>query len=381
VKIMHFCCEYPPSGYGVGKYIGEISAGLRKLGHETIIVTTRVAGLPEEEVIDQGKVYRLYDEGDIGDPALARRVLSLARDHQVDVIESVERLGEAAELLKHKHRPPVLINCRYNDIVHQARYAQAWYRWQRVVIDVACFRQRKRLARELYSIEHADLLAAPSQWMIDGLRAQGVRLPAKTMVLPKPLSSLPAWENGEAEEPTVLLVARLDFGKGLLYLRDLLYRIQKHVPNVRLEIAGPDSYARFIGSVRKWTEKHLGPMIRHVRFLGALSPSELDAAYRRAWVVVIPSRWDTSPTVLLEAMVRSKAIVVSPNGGMAEYLGSMDWVADPAGNDFSQKLVQLLQSRELRSRIGNESQQRAALHYAPGMAAEKYIDFIRTLGI
>ena len=61
MKILHFCCEYPPTGWGVGKYIAEISSGLRKMGHETIIVTTRVAGLPEVEELEHGRIYRLYD--------------------------------------------------------------------------------------------------------------------------------------------------------------------------------------------------------------------------------------------------------------------------------------------------------------------------------
>ncbi len=377
MRIMHFCCEYPPSGFGVGKYIGEISAGLRKLGHETVIVTTRVAGLPEVEDIERGRVYRIYDFADIGSPALAQRVLELASSHKVNLIESVDRLGEAAELLKIANRPPVLINCRYNDLVHQARYAQAWYKWQKLAIDLACLRERKRMKRERFCVENADLLAAPSKWMIDGLENQGLALPLHRAVLPKPLASLSGWVNREANKPTILLVARLDFGKGLLYLRDILARVTAAIPDVCLEIVGPDSYARFIGSVQKWTERDLGIHKQHVRFLGSLGRVELDEVYRRAWCVMIPSRWDTSPTVLLEAMVRSKPVVVSPFGGMAEYVGDgYEYVADPGCPEFADDILALLQDEGKRKAVGERLRRRAAVEYTPEHAAEAYAGFV-----
>jgi glycosyltransferase involved in cell wall biosynthesis len=378
MNILHFCWEYPPRGSGVGKYFGEISAGLRKMGHRTIIVTSRGEDLPEEELLEGGKIYRIYDNSEIGKPEIAERVLSLARKHNVDLIESADRLGEAAGLIKMKQRPPVMINCRYNDVVLRARYSQAWYFWQKLAIDLACLREFRRMRRERYSIEHADLLAAPSSWMLEALRSQGVRLPASNAVLPKPLAPLRNWTNNEADKPTLLLVARLDFGKGMLFLRDILARIARRFPDVCLEIAGGDSYARFIGSTRAWTERHLKNQRFRVRFLGQLSPSQLDDAYRRAWVVIIPSRWDTSPTVLLEAMVRAKPVVVSPYGGMAEYLGDdQRLIAEPEQAEFANAICSLLEDRSLRCMIGENLQSRAADNYSPEQAAKRYVDFVQ----
>ena len=378
MKILHFCWEYPPRGSGVGKYIGEISAGLRKLGHQTIIATSRGDGLPEEEALAGGRIYRMYDYGDIGKASVTDRVLAMAREHAVDLIEAVDHLGEAADLLRRPARPPVLINCRYNDVVLRARYAQAWYGWQRRAIDLACWRDFRRLGRERYSIEHADLLAAPSGWMLEALRAQGVRLPARTAVLPKPLDSIPGWTNAEAAAPTLLLVGRIDVGKGVPYLRDLLERVSRRHPGVVLEFAGEDGYARFLGSMRAWTERQLGEQRGRVRFLGRLGPQELDQAYRRAWVVLVPSRWDTSPTALLEAMVRAKPVVASPFGGMAEYMGGGgEWIADPGRPAFADAVARLLGDAELRQAVGRQLQNRAAQEYDPAGAAQKYVDFVR----
>lgn len=350
------------------------------MGHQTIIATSRGEGLPEEEALDGGRIYRLYDYDEIGKPAVAQRVLELARKHSVDLIEAIDHLGEAAELLKKNSRPPVLINCRYNDVVFHARYAQAWYAWQKWTIDLACLRDWRRLRRERFSIEHADLLAAPSIWMLDALKAQGLHLPDRTAVLPKPLHSLAGWSNAEASQPTLLLVGRVDIGKGVPYLRSLLARIARRFPDICLEIAGEDSYARFLGSMRAWTEKHLKEQRVRVRFLGQLGLRELDQAYRRAWVVISPARWDTSPTVLLEAMVRAKAVVASPFGGMAEYMGGAgEWIADPGEEKFADAVIALLSDSVSRREVGEKLKRRAEEEYSPAHAARQYVDFVQNV--
>ncbi len=377
MKVLHFCWEYPPRGSGVGKYIFEISAGLRALGHESIVVTSRGDGLPEREELPHGCIHRIYEEREIGSCTVAERVLSLARDYRVDLIEAVDHLGEAAELLKMRSRPPVLINCRYNDVVLRARYAQAWYGWQRRVIDLACLRDRARLRRERFSIEHADFLAAPSAWMLDALQQQGLRLPEIRGVLPKPLAALPEWTNAEAEEPTLLLVGRIDIGKGIGYLRDILKQVSKLYPRVVLEIAGGDSYARFLGSMRAWLERELGDMRARVRFLGQLNAAKLNEAYRRAWAVIMPSRWDTSPTALLEAMARAKPVVASPFGGMSEYLGDRQWIADPGAEVFAERISDLLGDAGRRMCVGQGLQTRLLKEYQPALAAERFVTFVR----
>jgi glycosyltransferase involved in cell wall biosynthesis len=377
VKILFHCWEYPPRGSGIGKYIGEISAGLRNAGHETIIVTSAGDGLPDEEQLNRGRVYRLYDCNEIGDPALAERVLAIANKHDVDLIESVDHLGEAAELLKLRPRPPILINCRYNDVVRRARYAQAWYKWQKRIIDLACLRDWRRLGREKFCIENADLLAAPSAWMLDALRAQGIKLSSHTAVLPKPLSPMPEWKNNESRQPTLLLVGRIDVGKGIPYLGDVLANVAGRFPDVCLEIAGDDSYARFLGSMRSWTERHLGGQSSRVRFLGQLGPKELDDAYRRAWVVIVPSRWDTSPTALLEAMVRGKAVVASPFGGMPEYLSGTDCViANPETSSFPEAVTMFLADERKRRDAGRSALLRAESEYSPAACVLRYLEFV-----
>ena len=335
--------------------------------------------MPEEVRLDSGIIYRAYEYHEIGSSRVISLILDFARRHRIDMIEAPDHLGEAAGLLKLRNRPPVMINCRYNDVFLKARYAQVHYSWQKMTIALACLRQWRTIQRERYSIEKADLLAAPCRLMLDGLRGQGVKLPVRTKVLPKPITPVPFWKNCEAERPTILFVGRIDIGKGIECLPGLLKNILKIFPDILLEIAGSDSYARFIGSTQAWLTKRLQPMRDNVHFLGFLNRQELDEAYRRAWVVIVPSKWDTSPTSVLEGMVRRKAIVASPHGGMPEYLAGTDCViADPATPAFATAVCEFLKSQSLRRKAGESGEARVLENYNPEVCAAEYVSFIRS---
>jgi glycosyltransferase involved in cell wall biosynthesis len=379
-RILHLCWEYPPTGSGIGQYIESISAGLRALGHYTVIITSRAEGLSEREQLPNGKILRIYDRKDIGSKWLAEKVLKIAKEEKIDIIEAPEHFGEAAVLLRSKKRPPVMINCRYNDVLLQARYAQVHYPIQKLMIQLACVRQWKLHRRERYSIEHADLLAAPSRIMMEGLRNQGVKIPKRTAVLPKPLIPLMEWENSESIQPTVLLLGRIDIGKGIGFLPEMIRQVKAEIPNVLFEIAGADSYARGLGNCRDWLEKQLVSEQEHIHFTGQLNRQEVNEAYRRAWVVIVPSKWDTSPTTVLESMQRRKAIVASPFGGMAEYLeGTGNLIEDPHTPKFASAIIGFLKNENKRKEVGESGRQKAFDVFLPETCANKYVDFINQI--
>ncbi len=374
MTILFLSWEYPPHGSGIGRYVDEMSAALRAAGHFIVVLTSRGPGLPERTDVDGGIILRLFDRAELRSSAVATLAATVARQYEVDWIEAAEHWGEGATLLRLPNRPPVVVKMHYNDVLKTSRYAQAWYPWQRYMIDLACLRQWRTLRAERYSIEQADVLQAPCQRMLDEARHQGLSLPRRCAVVPNPIRSLPGWGNREAEAPTLLWVGRLDIGKGLPYLRNLLERLTPDFPGLRLEIAGADSYARGLGTLRKWLENQLGGMHRYVHFLGVLGVQDLDDAYRRAWVVIVPSRWDTFSTVVLEAMVRGKPIVASPHGGAPEMLeGTSCVVADPLSAGFVGGVADLLSDPARRHASGLSARVRAELAYAPATVADTYV--------
>ena len=351
-----------------------MARALRESGHFTVVVTSHGTEGPAEEAVENGIIYRAYSIEDIGKKNIVELVLRKANEHYVDWIEGAEHLGESARLIDCRSRPPVVIKAHYNDVLKCSRYAQAHYRWQKILIDLACWRDRERLLRERDSLENADVLITPSARIMKEMSNKDLHLPIRRYIVPNPITLVPDWVNREAPDPTVLLIGRIDIGKGIEYLPRLLDTLVPRFPNLRIEIVGGDSYARIIGSTRHWLLRKLGSRSRHVRFLGTVSHNELDEVYRRAWVVIVPSRWDTFPTVVLEAMIRGKAIVASPHGGMPEMLsGTEGVIADPSTSDFAEAVADLLANPAKRRRAGESALAKARHDYDPKKIASDYI--------
>ena len=382
MNVLFHCYEYPPQAGGVGSYLQHMGAALTSLGHRVVTVTSRSPGLPECEETASGLVYRLYDRAGMRSAPVRDAVLAVARDHRVDLIEGADHLGEMAGLLRLRDRPPILVKVHGSNPIRVVQQAQVIHRWQRAMIQLALWRNRGQTASERYSIERADLLQVPSQRLWDELRRQGLRLTDRCAVIPNPIMPVPGELDGEAGAPTILFPSRLEVRKGIQYLPTMLRRIAQEVPGVRLEIAGDDSYARGLGSLRAWLLSRLGEVGPHVHFLGKLDGDAMAKAYGRAWVVILPSRWDNFPMVVLEAMVRERAVVSSPHGGMPEMLAETGCrIALPEAPDFAGQVVAFLKDRDLRRRAGQSARDRALALYGPARVAQQYLAFLRAQGI
>jgi len=135
--------------------------------------------------------------------------------------------------------------------------------------------------------------------------------------------------NGVALEPAapvpargpVLCVARLVPKKGVDTLLHAVADLADTQPDLRVELAGGGELSDELAALAA----RLGIADR-VAFLGALSSTEIDAAYRRASMFVLPCRIDADgdrdgmPTVILEAMSRGLPVVSTEIIGIPEVI-------------------------------------------------------------
>lgn len=382
MNILFHCWEFPPHGSGVGSYVSHMTKAFQKRGHFTIVVTSHGDEGQSEERSSNGVVFRAYKMQDIGKQCIIDLVLQLAEKYNVDWIEGVDRLGESSGVISSSRRPPVVIKAHYNDVLNISRYGHAHYFWQKIIIDLACWRYRERILREKISLGQADVLLAPCTRILQELETQGVNLPDQRFTVPNPITPISGWSNLEAREPTLLFIGRIDLGKGIAHLSGIIDLLKGDFPTLTIEIAGEDSYARLIGSTRDWLVRKLGSNITHIRFLGHLDQKGLDDAYARAWVVIVPSEWDTFPTVVLESMVRKKSIVASHNGGMPEMLdGTDNSVADPTTGAFAQEVGRFISSKKLRMTAGSTGHEKAIGQYNPEKIVDDYVFKISDCGM
>ncbi len=155
----------------------------------------------------------------------------------------------------------------------------------------------------------------------------------------------------------VLFVGRLDPRKGLPVLLDAFPVVRRRVPEARLVVVG-DSF------LKPWFERRVGAREReHVRFTGAVPPSELPGWYASAHVVVSPALKNESfGIVLLEAMAAGKPVVASDIPGYHSVIeGPADGVLVPPGDTalLADALASLLRDPARRLALAARGRARA----------------------
>ena len=178
-------------------------------------------------------------------------------------------------------------------------------------------------AQEL-ALAEADAIIAPSRAVAALLCEAAPELAPRVSVCALGHAAPPAFAGTEArtEPGPFVYVGRFDDVKGMPDLIEALPRLLARFPGARAALAGglPDNPR----GERRWRERYgeragLDAGAR-TAFLGWLDPGALDALYRAAAVVLIPSRFETFGQVALEAMARGAAVVATRAGGLPELI-------------------------------------------------------------
>ena len=176
-----------------------------------------------------------------------------------------------------------------------------------------------------------------------------------------------------AEDVRILFVSRLIRRKGLQFLIDAIPQIarQAKMPFViKIVGDGPD----MDGFVRQADE--LG-VSRYLRFVGYVHHDKLPEYYLDADLFVLPSLAEGMANVVLEAIGSGLPVVATPVGGSEELIRQNEngvIVPTKDVNALADALIRLINSRELREKMGKRSRQIAA-HYSWEFVADAYAHF------
>jgi glycosyltransferase involved in cell wall biosynthesis len=126
-------------------------------------------------------------------------------------------------------------------------------------------------------------------------------------------------------------------------------------PRARFVLAGGPPFVEPADLERQWLPPELAPHRGRVHFTGWLSPSQVEAWYSAADVLVVPSRYEPFGMVVLEGMLHSLPIVASAIGGPAEILrddrtGLLVPPRDPGA--LARALIRLVKDVPTRLQIG-----------------------------
>jgi glycosyltransferase involved in cell wall biosynthesis len=178
------------------------------------------------------------------------------------------------------------------------------------------------------------------------------------------------WPDVAAADPLRLLfVGRLEHQKGLDLLLAALAQVE-HAVNCRLRVVGTGSLLQQLQT----QVRDLG-LSERVEFRGVRT--DMLAEYAWSEAVVVPSRFEGMPNVVLEAMACGRPVLATHIDGTAELLGDErgGWLVPPDDvHSLAQAIVRLAQLRVSLPQVGEQGRSIVSTHYSLQRIAGLYAD-------
>jgi glycosyltransferase involved in cell wall biosynthesis len=218
-----------------------------------------------------------------------------------------------------------------------------------------CGPLRRRFIR--YVLEHASTVIVLS----DRLHAYAARtVPGARLVTINNFVNLKRLSDAERlavrrSSNTILFIGLICHRKGTYDLVRALPAIIKEVPEARLVAAGPGE----IEAVRRCA-REVGVEDR-VLLPGSVSGFDKLRLFEEAALHVLPSYYEGVPFSILEAMAAGLPVIATSVGGIPDVLrdGEEGYLVPPGSlSELSRRIIELLNNRELRERMGENAQRR-----------------------
>lgn len=177
------------------------------------------------------------------------------------------------------------------------------------------------------------------------------------------------------EPGRILYAAWIDENKNTLGAVKAFAGVATDCPEARLIIAGEPRDAEYIVRVKHSIEYY--GISDKVEILGFLGRTELGKELTRASVFLLPSRQDTAPMAIAEAMAAGLPVIASNRSGIPYMLveGQTGFLIDPESTDqMTERLTQLVRSQQLCRQMGQAGHKVAMERFHPHVVAQKTRD-------
>lgn len=369
MRPLHVCYisqEYPPeTGWGgIGSYTYEMAHSLAALGHQVTVISRAVEketltnddGIQIHRVLPKPKfdavpvLWRLNRVWPGFSWAAMLKLRAIHRAHPIDIVEAAEGRADAFFVSYLPRRPKLVTR------LHTAR----------IFIDRFNENSDRRGAAQDYWLEQraicrADLVTAPSNAVLN-LTKTWLKLSGdKTVVVPNPISINHFSVNGGERTPIVLYVGRLERNKGAETMLRALPMLFEKFPTVEFQFIGSDGTDSNGVSWRERITASVGPELRSQIKFETMSRDELVAAYGRAAVCILPSKWENAPYAALEAMACGTPVIACETGGAPEMIqdgveGFLVPFDDPSA--LTARIVAVLTRPALQRELGAKARRR-----------------------
>ncbi len=349
---------YPHLG-GVTEHVHNLAAQLRALGHEALIVTSRVSGPPPDDdphVRRLGTSRVVYANGSFARLTVGRhlvaRLEALFRDERIDVVHAHGGLVPTMCLLAPRagRRAGIPVVGTFH----------SWFPRSMT------YRALRRLGQR--EMDGFSARIAVSQPVVDALTRY---FRSDFDVIPNGVDVNYFHPNGRRPEdalrrgPHLLFLGRLDPRNGLETMLDAMPRILQAHPKAELLVVGD-------GPLRRHYERKARALERAVRFVGRIYEERAEY-YARSDLYVCPTQRASFGITLLEAMACGTPMLVSDITGFRELVdGGGEALLVPPGDPeaWAAGVNRLVGDPALREFMGAAGLAKAATYAWPLVARQ-----------
>jgi glycosyltransferase involved in cell wall biosynthesis len=168
----------------------------------------------------------------------------------------------------------------------------------------------------------------------------------------------------ERKDPLTLLVA--------------LERVRRDAPAAHVRFAGRAIDPDYPRRVERFVAEH--GLRQAAQFLGLLDVGALMAEYASCALLALPSRQETAPVVILEAMAAGKPVVATDVGGARDLIeeGASGFIVPPAEPaPLAERIERLLGDDALRAAVGRRGKEIAWARFRRDVVADRYYAIYR----
>ena len=226
-----------------------------------------------------------------------------------------------------------------------------------------------RLRVERMALRRAAQIVCVSRSVADYSQSEG-NLPAgKLLVIPNGIDLSEDLSTAKADLPAlgitparcvIACVGRLEEQKGVDWLLELAPHILTALPQHDLLLVGDGDQRGNLEALAR--ERKIAD---RVHFAGWRA--DVAAILQSSDLLVLPSRWEGMPNVLLEAMAAGLPVVATQVSGVEELLGPNDSQQTASvgdGDAFSERVITIASDQNLSASLGEKNRQRVEEHFS-----------------